>query len=336
MNKRKLALSVVVAFVMPGIEILSRNYAAGFAGYHRTIVGWITSAVFLFTLWHLNQYLSRKTPVRVSAKFVLPGLARQIITGFLVIGVFMLLQFTVMPIHFRLGAAVPWWVVFLKLSMGFALIIVVQSTFSAQEKYESVKLINAQLLNENLEARLQALRQQINPHFLFNALSTLRTMVRANDASAEKFIITLSDVYRQLLKRSDAAIVTLGEEVSFLQSYVFMLQARFEGALSVEIEVLPDCTQKRLPALSLQLLVENCIKHNIISSAKPLHIKVTQPDASSIQVVNNLQPKKYSTEEASGTGLENLKKRYSLLNEEEGVNVIPSSQQFAVVLKLLP
>jgi LytS/YehU family sensor histidine kinase len=160
-------------------------------------------------------------------------------------------------------------------------------------------------------------------------------MVRANDINAEKFIINLSEVYRQLLKKQDFATIPLSEEVEFLTSYVFMLHARFETTLQVQIAILPESTQKQIPAFSLQLLVENCIKHNIISSARPLHINIYQNGLGSVTVENNLQIKPSYAEEPSGIGLGNLKKRYELLNVESGVTVQATDSKFIVSLKLL-
>ena len=234
-----------------------------------------------------------------------------------------------------LGQRPPSWVLFIKLSIATALIICIQYTIASLQQAQAYKLAIAQLQNENLEARLQSLKQQINPHFLFNALSTLRTMVRGNDANAEKFIINLSEVYRQLLNKRDSATITLEEEIGFLKSYVFMLQARFEDTLNVEILVMPQSKHKKIPAFSMQLLVENCIKHNIISSARPLYIKIYQENEALITVENNLQVKASAAREFSGTGLLNLQKRYELLNVDKGLAVSSTNGIFKVTLKLL-
>jgi LytS/YehU family sensor histidine kinase len=178
------------------------------------------------------------------------------------------------------------------------------------------------------------LKQQVNPHFLFNALSTLRIMVREKDDRAEPFILKLSDLYRQLLSKNTAQTVSLDEELEFLRSYMYMLQARFESLLHIRIETWPDSGQKKIPAYSLQLLVENCIKHNIISAARPLYITIFQQQPDTILIDNNLQLKP-SVEDAGGIGLDNLRKRYELLQVEDGVTLTRTEKKFSVTLKLL-
>jgi LytS/YehU family sensor histidine kinase len=159
-------------------------------------------------------------------------------------------------------------------------------------------------------------------------------MVREKDDRAEPFILKLSDLYRQLLGKNTAQTVTFDEELEFLQSYIFMLQARFESLLNIRIDTWPDVGLRKIPAFSLQLLVENCIKHNIVSSARPLYITIFQQQADCIVIENNLQTKP-AAEESSGIGLENLRKRYELLHVQNGVTIHRTEKKFSVTLKLL-
>jgi len=154
------------------------------------------------------------------------------------------------------------------------------------------------------------------------------------DDRAEPFILQLSDLYRQLLGKNTSQTVTLDEELEFLRSYIYMLQARFESLLHIDIDIWPDSMNRKIPAFSLQLLVENCIKHNIISSARPLYIRIFQQQEDSIIIENNLQTKP-SADESSGIGLDNLHKRYELLQIHAGVTIQKTDTKFSVTLQLL-
>ncbi len=211
--------------------------------------------------------------------------------------------------------------------------IAIENTFASLEKTQKYELTNAQLQKENTEARFEVLKQQVNPHFLFNALSTLRHMVRSGDANTEKFILNLSDVYRNLLTNNQG-IVTIQSEIKFLNQYFFMIKSRFENMVDLTVTLNEPIMNASVPSLSLQLLVENCVKHNIISSTKKLHISILQKEPGTITVQNNLQLKS-KNEESSGIGLLNLKKRYELLHIENGIKIVQTPEFFSVTLKLL-
>lgn len=188
-----------------------------------------------------------------------------------------------------------------------------------------------QLKKEKLEVQLNSLRQQISPHFLFNSLSTLKNIVE--DESSKKYIVQLSNVYRYLLNFNEDHLVTISEELEFIQSYLYILKERFEDALEVKFTINKEALQMRIPPLSLQLLIENAVKHNIVSLDNPLRIAITTIDNHSISVSNNLQLK-YRVENGSKIGLENIKTRYNLLSDKELV-IINDSVKFEVILPLL-
>jgi LytS/YehU family sensor histidine kinase len=128
-------------------------------------------------------------------------------------------------------------------------------------------------------------------------------------------------------------VVTLGEELEFLKAYIYLLKLRHENALSVEIKINNESLQYSLPAFALQLLVENCIKHNIVSEAHPLDIQIFQPEASIIIVLNNYQLKNTS-DESFGLGTENLKTRYELLGITDGIQIEQTETHYKTTLKL--
>jgi len=214
-----------------------------------------------------------------------------------------------------------------------ALFLTVQYALRSQQKASHLFLEKEQLQTENYRAQLKTLRTQVDPHFLFNSLNTLRSMVRQTHDQSEQFILSLSDFYRQTLKYSEEVKLALSEELKVLESYLFLMKKRNEGAVLVDMNIDPSCHRLFLPTLSLQIVVENCFKHNSMTSSNPLQISVSTKDGY-IEVINNIQPK-LGIVESTGNGLDLLIKRYQLMGVNEGVIVDQSSDSFSVKLKLL-
>jgi LytS/YehU family sensor histidine kinase len=221
-----------------------------------------------------------------------------------------------------------------RIAVALMIIVVVQNTLKSLAEKDAIKLVNEQLRSENLQARFEALKQQINPHFLFNALNTLRIMVRENDPNSEEFVLKLSEIYRELLSKKDLSFIKLEEELHFLEAYLFLIKSRFQEMILLDINILPQSRQLYLPTFSLQLLFENCIKHNVISASRPLVIKIWQDTGDEVCIENKLQPK-FQIPEPSGLGLENIKKRYALNGVDNGITINCTETHFRVNLKLL-
>jgi two-component system LytT family sensor kinase len=210
----------------------------------------------------------------------------------------------------------------------------IQYALKTQQENARLQLENEQVQTENYRVQLKALRAKIDPHFLFNSLNTLRSMVRQQHVNAEKFIISLSDFYRQTLKHNENTTLRVSEELEVLQSYLFLMKSRNEEALSVSLDIDDSLLQFHLPTLALQTVVENCFKHNSMTSKKPLHIEISNTDDFYLTVKNNIQPK-IGDNDPSGHGLESLKKRYELMNIKKGVIIEETPDYFRVKLKLL-
>lgn len=190
-----------------------------------------------------------------------------------------------------------------------------------------------QVERAHLASQLEGLRNQVNPHFLFNSLNTLIYLIPEDTNKAIRFVQQLSKVYRYVLESRDAKIIPLQEELDFLKSYVFLQKERFGENLSVELRGLETGSQTAIVPLTLQMLFENAIKHNIISTEKPLRIEVFSENGHLI-VRNNLQ-RKNQVMDSTGVGLDNIRTRYRLLTDQP-VEVIVSPQYFTVVLPFLP
>jgi len=188
------------------------------------------------------------------------------------------------------------------------------------------------LKRESLHAQLDALRTQINPHFLFNNLNTLTAIIPDDPETAVKFVQQLSKVYRHILEVKDEPSIPLRDELSVLNSYAFLLQTRFGQNLHVKVEIEDALLEQKVAPLSLQLLMENAIKHNVVSEDHPLFIHIYANDGKLV-VSNNLQLKKQASE-STGIGLENIRQRSRLLTDKL-VEVVAGPEHFIVSIPLL-
>jgi LytS/YehU family sensor histidine kinase len=211
------------------------------------------------------------------------------------------------------------------------LITVIMTSRSFLFKWRDSAIDAEKLQKENIAAKYENLKSQVNPHFLFNSLNALTNLVYEDQDKAVKFIKQLSEVYRYVLDTREAEVVSLGEELKFLQSYVYLQQIRFGDKLKIHIRL--DNENFFVTPLALQMLVENAIKHNVISEDDPLNIQLYNDDGF-IVVENNLQKKSLPGERSSGLGLENIRKRYELLSERSVV-IIENENSFVVKLPVL-
>ncbi|WP_462253004.1 sensor histidine kinase [Ferruginibacter sp.] len=180
--------------------------------------------------------------------------------------------------------------------------------------------------------RHATVRTQVNPHFLFNNLNTLSSLIPENPKHAVDFVQQLSKVYRHILDVKDEKSILLKDELEVLNAYTFLLKTRFEKNLEVNINIPPEKMQQKIVPLSLQILMENAIKHNIVSSGKPLQINVFTENGSLV-VSNNLQMKN-QINESTGIGLDNIRNRYKLISERP-VKVTESETNFTVSIPLI-
>ncbi len=194
------------------------------------------------------------------------------------------------------------------------------------------------LEKETAVARLDSLRRQVDPHFLFNSLNALTSLVEEDDpARAVRFIRQLSQVYRYVLDSQSQELVPLADELQFAESYIFLQKTRLDEALQVEMAVPPPTAFAGLylPPLALQLLLENALKHNTAYQADPLRLRVAvDATARTLTVRNTLRPRRLAPDETSGRGLANLRARYGFLTSLP-VAAGPVGAEFVVVLPLL-
>ncbi|MGB8489418.1 MAG: histidine kinase, partial [Bacteroidales bacterium] len=165
---------------------------------------------------------------------------------------------------------------------------------------------------ENLQSQFEALKNQVSPHFLFNSLNSLKTLIREEPATAQEYLNHLSLILRYTLNANEKKQVTLNDELEFITSYFYLLKLRYNQNLHFTKHIDEKYFKYKVPPLALQVLIENAIKHNEISRRKPLEIEVFTTEKKSIIVKNNVN-EKFSAEPGTGIGLTNLNMQYRFL-----------------------
>lgn len=185
----------------------------------------------------------------------------------------------------------------------------------------------------SVQQEFNALKNQVNPHFLFNCFNTLSSLIEIDKQKADVFLNELSKVYRYLLKNNEDGLSTVDNEIKFIRSYFKLLQTRHGDAVQLNIDIDKRYGAYLLPSLSLQLLVENVVKHNVLSKSMPLVIDIFTPAGNKMVVNNNLQRRSQKVP-SNKVGLDNIKTKYELLHHD-GFQVIEDEKNFTVVLPLI-
>lgn len=230
------------------------------------------------------------------------------------------------------------WMIAGKLIMLFAFrinlfLLCLHAMVFLQERVRLKEKETESLRQMSTQARLQAIRNQVNPHFLFNNLNVLSSLVLQQSSEANRFIEKFSAVYRTLLTHQDRDLITLREELAFIDPYVYLLQKRFGEGLQVTLDIDPDALDCQLVPVVLQMLMENAIKHNAVSVRKPLLITVRTLGKTAIEVRNNLQPR-LDKEPSTQIGLENIRQRVQLTMQRD-ILIERTDQHFAVQIPLV-
>jgi two-component system LytT family sensor kinase len=315
-------LPIVIAISLPGIGFfLSDNSDVS---KPPIIWQWIFTSVVFFSLWSIINY-----SWNYASRF------KQVV--FLIIGTSGFLLFTAIvassiglreSIFFNLRELI-------RISFLIIIMLIIQSNLIAHTKIQELITEKERLSKENFKAQLESLRNQIDPHFLFNSFNTLRSMIRQNVPGTEDFVLNLSIFYRTTLRHHKANSVTLIEELSFLNSYLNLMKVRAEDAVIYDISGIDSMYHDyHLPIFALQNVAENCFKHNSMSVESPLRIEVQNTNDGYIQVSNNIQDK-LTQEKTSGMGLKSLENRYQLLGVNDGVIINQTEERYTIRLRLI-
>ena len=224
----------------------------------------------------------------------------------------------------------------LGLLVGFCVNLIFETLYQADyvlEKYKESIEEKEMLQQLSMEQEFDTLKSQVNPHFLFNCFNTLSSLISEDKQKAEVFLNELSKVYRYLLRNNEDGLSTVGNEVKFIQSYYRLLQTRHGEAVQINIEIDKRYEPYLLPSLSLQLLVENVVKHNVLSRNRPLEIDIFTTAGNKLIVNNNLQRRSIKAP-SNKVGLDNIKAKYNLL-KQPGFQIMEDEKNFTVVLPLI-
>lgn len=218
---------------------------------------------------------------------------------------------------------------------GVICTIINQAVYETDAAYQRVKISQVeaeQLKKEQLQTQFDSLKEQVNPHFLFNSLNSLSSLIATDPVKAEEFVEEMSRVYRYLLRSNEEHLTSLQKEIEFIESYNLLLKTRFGKGFQPAIKVEEEVKDWLLPPMTLQLLIENAVKHNIVDPDTPLIVQLyTQNEK--LVVSNNLQKKKRAVV-SNKIGLNNIISKYKLLNHPE-VEIIETDNEFKVVLPLI-
>jgi hypothetical protein len=197
---------------------------------------------------------------------------------------------------------------------------------------QDTKIKEQKIIAGTASAKFDALKNQLDPHFLFNSLNVLTSLIEEDPQQAQRFTTALSKVYRYVLEQKNKDLVLVDEELDFARTYVKLLTMRFEDGIAFEIPEKSGNPEARIVPLSLQLLLENAVKHNVVTSSKPLNIRVYEENGNLV-VKNNLQEKPV-LKRSSGVGLRNIQQRYSILSDKK-VSIVKTASDFSVQLPML-
>jgi sensor histidine kinase YesM len=202
-----------------------------------------------------------------------------------------------------------------------------------QKRLKQAEQEQEKLRASNLQSQLDALKQQVNPHFLFNSLNVLDSLIEDDPKQARVFLDELSTVYRYLLRSNDQHLTDLSTELDFINSYYHLLKTRHGAGLSLNVTVDDRYQTYRIPPLTLQLLVENAVKHNVVLPDQPLSIDILTDEQARLQVRNNVQRKTVRVA-SNGVGLSNILSKYQMLNQT-APTIREDNGQFVVTLPLI-
>ncbi|MDQ7961321.1 2TM domain-containing protein [Flavobacterium lindanitolerans] len=200
------------------------------------------------------------------------------------------------------------------------------------KKSQENKVKEQKIIAGTASAKFETLKNQIDPHFLFNSLNVLTSLIEENQDNAQKFTTSLSKIYRYVLEQKDKELVSVEEELSFAKTYMNLLKMRFENSVFYELPESVKNPDAKVVPLSLQLLLENTVKHNIASETKPLHIRIYEKG--DYLIIENDYQKKEVLQDRKGVGLQNIVDRYSIITNRK-VRIEQTEKHFRVELPML-
>lgn len=325
---------------MPIIDVLL-NYIMFEGRLFSDVKLWLFSfpLIFLFGIgsWRghtlIGNYIKNRFPelkhtrkrLLILGLCLIPFMSLSVMVIFFFYDYFHLFGYTLNSTDLKLG-----------LLVGFCVNLIFETLYEAEfvlEKYKESAEERQNMQQLSMHHEFDTLKNQVNPHFLFNCFNTLSSLISEDKKKAEKFLNELSKVYRYLLRNNEDGLSTVENEIKFIRSYYQLLQTRHGEAVQLQIEIDKRYDNYLLPSLSLQLLVENVVKHNVLSKNMPLVIDIFSTAGNKLVVNNNLQRRSVKAP-SNKVGLDNIKAKYELL-KQPGFQVMEDGKNFTVVLPLI-
>lgn len=297
-----------------------------------TLIALSFAAIIIFIPDFLANWLRKKLPQRR-----LNFLRYSILLVFIIVFIFMIFYSfywmgnQIGDMEFPLGLFIDFYLITTIIAV-FAASLVESNYLSEQWEKETLK--REMLEKEHLQAQFEVLKSQVNPHFLFNCFNTLAELINSDRQLATKFVQELSRVYRFVLDNRSNEIVELNNELKLFKSYLFLMQIRFGDNLRIHWNIPEDKTQFGIIPLTSQMLLENAVKHNIISRDKPLNIYIELDENDTLIFRNDLQKKIDSTSSSTKTGLQNIMNRYKYV-ADEAIEIRETANEFIVKVPLI-
>lgn len=304
---------------------------------HHLVTQFLFTALYTFSLYTANAVLFMKLDSFFADRFSIRGL----VTGFIgslalsLTVIFLLHVFEEViyndnsfdyflanekPSNYLIGIVITF---FVTLSVH---------AISFYKAYNENKVKEQKIIAGTANAKFESLKNQIDPHFLFNSLNVLSSLIEENPENAQRFTTSLSKIYRYVLEQKDKELVSVDEELAFAETYMNLLKMRFENSLFYEMPTTAISAEAKVVPLSLQLLLENTVKHNVVSEQRPLHIRI-YVEGDYLAVQNDFQ-KKEVLQECQGVGLQNIINRYGIITKRK-VLIAQNEKTFTVKIPIL-
>jgi sensor histidine kinase YesM len=326
----------LLVFIVVGI--IRFFYSGSFFREGKFIEDLIYNQIYSVVLYGSNAvltyYLIRKYKNEL---FTLKHLSKGILGGILItlVSIFMLRLVTDVVLYgksledFVRGETPEYYYFTFIISM--VIVLLFYAVYYYRHKQET-RVKEQKIIAGTASAKFDALKNQLDPHFLFNSLNVLTSLIEENPQAATKFTTALSKVYRYVLEQKNKDLVTVEEELNFAKLYMSLLEMRFEDSIVFTFPERVSNPEAKVVPLSLQLLLENAVKHNQVTSSKKLHISIEERDGNLV-ITNNVQPKQV-IKESSGVGLKNIRQRYALLSNRP-ITIDESPSQFSISIPIL-
>ena len=297
-------------------------------------VVWIT--VTLLLIWLLNRLLTRQLDRKLPwLKFGNKRFYWQLFTGIILSLLVINLNYFILKLGLTQDPPNQSQIISMNVLGLLVLLPAISINFGIQflSNWKNAQLRAEEFQKETIKAELTTLKNHLDPHFLFNNLNILSSLITLNPDLSQTYLEKFAEVYRNILQSSKQELITLNDELKFIASYLYLLDIRFEDTIQSFINIESGDHTKYLPPLALQMLIENAIKHNVITEVKPLKIHISSQNGF-VTVKNNLQEKKIESRNSSKSGINNIKKRYAYFTNKE-VQVFKNLDSFIVKIPLV-